>query len=258
MRNGGKDFSCQQSPLAVFSLFRLRSSYKWWAFRQMGLAGGYFRQEAGLRFGEMLGTGRGRGFSMRPDFGRYALFTCWDSAENARAFIRQSPLYQELRARSEELFTLELFPILSKGLWQGKSPFEPVCEPSDAYAGPVVALTRARIRLQKAYQFWRHVPDVSRETREAEGLLAQTGIGEVPLIQQGTLSIWQNEERLKAFAYGMRKHKEVVQKTRSQRWYSEELFARFIPLTAEGNWDGQNPLQEYLPLSESSFKEPLS
>lgn len=254
----GKEFNCTQSPVAVFTLFRLRTGEKWWAFKQMGLAGKHFRNQPALRFAEMLGTGKGRGFSILPDFGRYALFTCWNSIESARSFIRQSTIYREVKARSEEMYTLELLPVLSKGLWQGKRPFEPVCILSQPYEGPVVALTRASIRWQKAIEFWQHVPDVSRETTEAKGLLAQTGIGERPLIQQGTLSIWHNEDCLKAFAYGMQKHKEVVQKTRSRNWYSEELFARFIPLAAEGSWEGRNPLQEYMPLSKRIFKEQLS
>ena len=252
MQNSGKDFNFQQSPVAVFSLFRLRSRYKWWAFRQMGLAGKHFSEYPALRFGEMLGTGKGRGFRMQPDFSRYALFSCWESAEHAHSFLRESPLHAALKARSKEVFTVELLPFLSKGQWQGKQPFDPVHSLSEAYEGPVVALTRARIRLQKAFEFWRNVPAVSRETLQAEGLLAQTGVGELPLIQQGTLSIWQNEECLKAFAYGMQKHKEVMHKTRSRNWYSEELFARFIPLRAEGSWEGHNPLQEYLPLNTNS------
>jgi heme-degrading monooxygenase HmoA len=255
MQHAAKDFNCKESPIAVFTLFRVHSQYKWWAFRQMGLARQYFKEQPDMCFGEMLGTGKGRGFSMWPDFGRYAFFTSWNSAESAAAFIRESDLYKAVRARSEEVYTLQLLPILSKGCWQGKTPFEPVCSFTEDYEGPVVALTRARIRLNKAFEFWQNVPAVSRETGEAEGLLAQTGVGEMPLIQQGTVSIWSSESSLKAFAYGMHKHKEVVHKTRSRNWYSEELFARFIPLTAEGSWEGRNPLAEYLPLNRHPFKE---
>jgi heme-degrading monooxygenase HmoA len=255
MQHTGKIFRCQQTPIAVFTLFRVHSRYRWWAFRQMGLVSQHFRNQSDMRFGEMLGTGKGQGFSVMPDFGRYAFFTSWNSAESAAAFVRESELYKTMMARSEEVYTLQLLPILSKGCWQGKTPFEPVCSLTEAYEGPVVALTRARIRLKKAFEFWQSVPAVSRETGEAEGLLAQTGVGEMPLIQQGTVSIWENENSLKAFAYGMRKHREVIHKTRSRNWYSEELFARFIPLTAEGSWNGQNPLEEYLPLNRNLFRE---
>ncbi len=251
MHNAGKDFNCQQSPVAVFTLFKVASGNKWWAFRQMGLARWHFKNQPHLRFGEMLGTGKGRGFSIWPDFSRYALFTSWNSTESAAAFVEESALYKAIRDRSEEVYTLQLRPYLSKGFWQGKKPFEPVYNLTEAYEGPVVALTRARIRLQKIPEFWKNVPAVSKETARAEGLIAQTGVGELPVVQQGTLSLWESESSLQAFAYGMRRHKEVMRKTRSRNWYSEELFARFIPLASEGSWNGKDPLQEYLPLNKN-------
>lgn len=255
MRSALKKVELPQSPVVVFVLFRLLPGHKWWAFKQMGIAKQYLRKQPGLQFGEMLGTGKGRGFRIEPHFGRYAFFTSWSSEKAANGFLRHSSLYEAARARSKEIYTLTMRPVLVKGLWQGTNPFLPLAKPEPDYKGPLVALTRARIRPQKLIPFWRHVPEVSRETLKAEGLLAQTGVGELPLIQQGTVSIWENEASLKAFAYGMPAHKEVVQKTRSRHWYSEELFARFIPTAAEGSWDGQNPLHEYLPLSQNPFQE---
>ena len=32
---------------------------------------------------------------------------------------------------------------------------------------------------------------------------------------------------MKKFAYRMPKHKEVIQKTRKEKWYSEDMFTRF-------------------------------
>jgi hypothetical protein len=32
---------------------------------------------------------------------------------------------------------------------------------------------------------------------------------------------------MKAFAYKMQEHRNVIQKTRTRNWYSEEMFTRF-------------------------------
>lgn len=230
------------SPLVLFTLFSLKPGKKGWAFQQMGLSGRYFKQQSELRFGLMLGTGQGRGFSLKPDFGKYALLTSWENSDAANQFLKESVFFEQVCQNSREVFTTSLMPVLAKGKWKGINPFTPLADLPEQYNGPVVALTRASIHWRKLLQFWKHVPGVSEETGKAKGLLAQTGIGEIPLLEQATMSVWENEECLKAFAYQMKKHREVIQKTRSQQWYSEELFARFIPLKAEGSWNGFNPL----------------
>lgn len=230
------------SPIVLFTLFSLKPGKKGWAFQQMGLSKRYFEKQDGLRFGLMMGTGQGRGFSLKPDFGRYALLSSWESSAAADSFLKDSSFYEQLCRNSREAFTVRLLPLMAKGQWKGQNPFTPLADLPDQYHGPIVALTRASIRWQRLLQFWKHVPGVSKETGMAQGLLAQIGMGEIPVLEQATFSIWENEESLKAFAYQMRQHREVIQKTRSQQWYGEELFARFIPLHAEGSWNGANPL----------------
>jgi hypothetical protein len=39
---------------------------------------------------------------------------------------------------------------------------------------------------------------------------------------------------MKAFAYGMREHAEVISKTRNENWYREELFVRFCIISVKG------------------------
>ena len=121
----------------------------------------------------------------------------------------------------------------------GGSPFgDPVPERSD---GPVAALTRARLRPAAAAGFWRAVPPVSADLRDRPGLRAAVGIGEAPLGLQGTFSLWESGAAVREFARGQA-HAEVVARTEPERWYAEELFARFDVVGSTGTLDGRDPL----------------
>ena len=89
------------------------------------------------------------------------------------------------------------------------------------------ALTRARLRPAKALTFWRAVPPVAAELHRAPGLLARFGVGEAPLGWQGTVSVWRGATDLTRFAYRQPEHRAVVARTPADRWYAENLFARF-------------------------------
>jgi hypothetical protein len=66
------------------------------------------------------------------------------------------------------------------------------------------------------------------------------GVGEWPLIQQATISIWKTQREMIDYAYKNPKHREVVMLTRKLKWYKEEMFARFVPYKFEGKWEGKN------------------
>lgn len=188
-----------------------------------------------------MGSGQGGGFSIKPDFSRYALLCVWDVPAMSHVFFNKKQVMQNFRRRADEMWTVSLSPVKAHGKWSGTNPFLPLDEPRNDK--PVAVLTRATIRLNKLHRFWKHVPETSKELNNAEGLIASIGIGEAPFIQQATFSLWRTEQDLQNFAYKGAVHKEVIKRTRQENWYAEELFARFTPVASEGTWNGRDPLK---------------
>lgn len=199
----------------------------------------------GVRFAKVLGTGDGATMRLRdatPD--RWALLLAWAGAEEAARFP-DSEVCRRWAALAGDRWAVTLHPLSSRGRWSGRVPFgEPVPDP--AYDGPVAAITRARLRLRTAPQFWRAVPAVAGDLRGAKGLRLAMGIGEAPVGLQGTFSIWEDQRALQDFAYGRPSHRAVISRTREEGWYAEELFARFavvdgpaaVHVATQGEWAG--------------------
>ena len=57
------------------------------------------------------------------------------------------------------------------------------------------------------------------------------GIGELPLVEQATFSVWSNAEALEGFAYRSPNHAKRIRETHRYGWYSEEQFTRFAVLS---------------------------
>ncbi|GGK68875.1 hypothetical protein GCM10011405_16270 [Rufibacter glacialis] len=207
----------------------------------MGTSVRVLQQVKGLRFFKLLGSGQGRGFSLKPNWYRYGLMATWDSPAAAEDFYQAHPLLEEYRQHTFEQYTLQLQPLQAHGLWNGQNPFTQETHPAPAGV-PIAVLTRATIKLTKAIDFWRHVPQASASLDQATGLIASIGLGEAPFLRQATFSLWKDEASMKEYAYRMAAHREVVKNTRSRGWYAEELFARFTPLSSKGTWNGVDPL----------------
>ncbi len=209
------------------------------ALLRMGRDRGRVRRTPGLRFAKLLGTGDGRTFTVRDaDPLRWGLLACWADPGAAAAF-EHSAVVRSWESGAVESFRVDLLPVASRGTWSRRSPFgEPVPVRID---GPVAALTRARLRLAAAPGFWRSVPPVSADLGSRAGLRAAVGIGEAPVGLQGTFSLWESAAALRDFARGDA-HAAVVARTEPQRWYAEELFARFAVVGGRGTLDGVDPL----------------
>lgn len=234
------------NPVTTITFFRYDTlSARWWGFRQMGLAGARLRIVEGLRFFKMLGSGAGNGFSIRPDFGTYGLLGVWDNEAAARRFFGSHPLFREFREQCAGWWTTYMQAAKAHGEWDGQQPF-PLTHDYDEKK-PVAVITRATIHTRHLWRFWRFVPSVSRSMDDKPGRIFSIGIGELPLVQQATFSLWENSRAMMAYAYRSKEHKEVIRRTRQLGWYKEELFARFHPYLAEGEWEsGGTPLDGYL------------
>jgi heme-degrading monooxygenase HmoA len=197
------------------------------------------RHTPGVTFAKLLGTTAPGTFTPRgADPRRWALLTCWDDPRDAAAFER-SELVRRWDARSQPdgRQRVAMTPLSSRGEWGGRRPFGDVrssLAPVARTDGPVAVLTRARLRSRLLRTFWRAVPAVAESVQRHDGLVTAFGLGEAPVILQGTFSLWRSAEAMASFAYGSPEHQRAIASTRALGWYAEELFARFSVVESSG------------------------
>lgn len=207
---------------------------KCWAFGMMQFAHQHLANIPGMRFYKLMGSGKGLGFNPLPDWSVYAVLQIWDSEKDAHIFFENSSLFHQYRQKSHQIITLFLKNITAHGLWSKSNPFDV----SDSLEKnlPIAVITRATIKNAQLMRFWRYVPTAEKPIKNAKGLIYTKGIGEMPIKQMATFSIWENLEAVKAYAYQSKAHSEAIKMTKKYNWYSEELFARFQVYKTIGNW----------------------
>ncbi len=209
-----------------------------WAFAQMGLARPGFARTPDIGFWKLCGSGSGEGFTPIPNTAVYAVLATWPDPMIARARVEAAPIFNRYRAHATESWSVFLTPTSSKGKWSGQTPFatRPATQP-----GPLAALTRASLKPKVAARFWGRVPNISKMIGADPNVAFKIGIGEMPLLNQVTFSIWPNEQAMAAFAR-TGPHADAIRAVRSEKWFREELYARFTVQSDMGSWQGASPL----------------
>ena len=207
--------------MIVAYFWKIKPSKLPFAIKAMGFDRFSLWADKNVSFHKSLGTGKGETFT--PSDAHALQWGLVAVVEDIEKFD-SSTVVKRWRKNSVTEFRAVLEPISSHGKWAGYEPFEPTIKDWD---GPVVAITRARIKWHQNFRFWSSVPPVTISLKSAPGLMAAIGIGEAPIGLQGTFSLWESSAAIKNFAYKGAAHQKVIADTATYNWYSEELFARF-------------------------------
>lgn len=202
-----------------------------------------------IKFYKLMGCGKNGTFDKTPDLHQWVILSNTNEKHSSNQSVESilmsiHPFIKQwLCLFGKETFIIILNPIAGHGKWDGKAAFGSLGGVLPE-TGRIATLTRASIRWNKLKYFWNHVAPISNKMPTAKGFVFSLGIGEVPWVKQSTFSIWESAADMKAFAYGMREHQEVIKKTKNEKWYSEDMFVRFTIEATYGQLHGGNPLSK--------------
>lgn len=221
--------------VVVLLLADIKHAARLWGWSRIVKGSQSLQGTPGLLFSKVLGSGYEGGFGLRPSPSRQGVFGLFESMQTAQAFIDQSSVIEAYQERSNELCWVLLKTWSCRGSWDGQSLDVCAAQP---IKGPVAALTRASIKLAKAPAFWRHAPPSQNALAEAKGCQLAVGLGEAPFVRQATFSIWDSVTDMNAYARSG-SHLEAIQAAAENDYFSESMFARFVPLKVQGQWQGK-------------------
>ena len=222
--------------VAVFLLADIAAAHRLWGYARFVIGRFAMRGVAGLVMSKVMGSGDGGGFGLKPSSSRQALFCLFADEDSADTFLK-SPLAQAYEQRSQEFCSAKLRAYSCKGTWSGQAVAVTASAPESG-SGPIATLTRASIRPMSALRFWRMQPASEVSLDAASGCLLATGVGEAPFFRQATFSLWANTAAMDAYAR-TGAHLAAIRAAHEGAFFSESMFARFVPISLTGNWRGR-------------------
>jgi spheroidene monooxygenase len=220
--------------VVVVLLADVLPAWRAWGWSRIVLGARSLRGVAGLEFAKVMGSGFEGGFGLRPSASRQGVFAVFSSEAEGDDFIERSRVVAAYRARSSEFCVAKLRAWSCRGTWNSTALATAGTEPLD---GPVAALTRASIRLPKAWAFWRMAPAAQDSLAAAPGCRLAAGLGEAPLLRQATFSVWNSVQAMDAYARSGA-HLDAIRASQRNGYFSESMFVRFTPLLLRGTWLG--------------------
>lgn len=228
--------------MVTLSLFRFeKPHHKLWALLMMGLARPLLNLIPNLVFWKLLGSGTGEGFTPKPNWGVYAILCVWQEPTSVEETLKESRVFKKYHEMAAESVTIHLEPCATRGEWSGKTPFT---AKNNRDTGPVAVLTRATLRWSAMLRFWQQSPAISTTIGLNKDVLFKIGLGEIPLRQQLTFSIWPDLKQMSEFAHQSDPHRSAIQKVRQGDWFKEELYARFNITAIDGHWSAFDPVSK--------------
>ena len=191
----------------------------------------------------MLGSGFEGGFGLRPSRSRQGVFAVFSNLAAANDFVDYSELACTYRQRSQEFCAIKLRAWSCRGSWDGNDFSPSVRAPKTGTSGPIAALTRASIHVHKAPAFWRHAPAAQTALEAASGCWLAVGLGEAPFLRQATFTVWDDVAAMDTYARAGA-HQQSIRAAKSQQFFSESMFVRFVPMSMHGTWQGRTYLHD--------------
>lgn len=190
-----------------------------------------------LKFWKLMGCGKDASVYLAPDFKHWAHLTVWEDEAQAMAYQNHWVTKYFSFFASETCFFV-LKSVMSHGTWDHKEPFFTAHKSKPQ--GKVAVLTRATIFRKQISRFRSFTAQAHEAMVKADGFVCAVGMGENPFNRQATFSVWESESAMQTFAYKDQIHADIIKRTRAEKWYSEECFARFEVLAMQGVLNGKS------------------